>query len=434
MTFNMVVASLMMVAIVVLLFKDIMNSGLVLGAVSLLSGLLMGYTFKELNGFIMEGFGYISGAVFLMVFAVLYFGILHDAGVFKLLVRVIMRLIGNNTTAVLAVSYLLSIATQLDGSGATTALCTLPPMKPIFTRMNIHRQALMLMFTLGSASVLFLPWAPGINENMAYIGSDAYTGFRLLIPVMIFCLVLGAIFCFIYSAIEKKNGAGMTAEEFEVMKDSIDKSTEVDTSKKGILIFDIIFTLIIVATMLAGFTTANVAFAIGLAIMMVVNYRTADDRSAYMGRQARAVASMSVTMFGLAVFLGVVRGSGCMNDLANYLIGGLGGDILIHIPFILCLLAVPLQIILGSTVSAVIIPAVAAVTAPLGVDSVSFMAAYFASQVSSVTLCFFSATPYLALELADVKMTDHLKYSLLPCMLFSILTAIFCVLIGLIPF
>ena len=79
----------------------------------------------------MDSFGWVDGTVFLDGICSSYFGILHEANIFKLIVRVIMRLVGNSVTAVLIVTDLLSIATQMDGSGATTALCTIPPLGPI---------------------------------------------------------------------------------------------------------------------------------------------------------------------------------------------------------------------------------------------------------------------------------------------------------------
>ena len=434
MTFNMIIAVIMIIAIVICLFKEVSNPGVVFASISIIAALLMGHSFREINGWIWDGFGWVGGTVFLMVFAVLYFGILHEANIFKLIVRVIMRLVGNNVTAVLIVTDLLSIATQMDGSGATTALCTIPPLKPIYEKMNIRREALMLIFTFGGGCMLLLPWAPGINEYMTYVGSDAYTAFSMLIPVLIFVLVLSVIACIIYAIVEKKHGAGMSKEAFEQMKIEIDESTKVDTSKKGIMIFDGVLTIAMVVSLLAGWTSANVVFALGLGILLLVNYKNADAQYDYIARQARTVANMTITMFGLAVFLGVCDGTGALNELTEYITAGVPESIIIHLPFIICMLALPLSVFLGSASAAILVPSVATLAAPLGIDPAAFMAVYFVSQISSINLCLFSATPYLALELADVKLIPHLKYSLAPCLIFGWLTTIFCAVIGLIPF
>ena len=433
MTFNMIVTICMFIVIVVLLFKEVANPGVIFACVALVGGLIMGCSFRELNGMIWDGFGQVGGSVFLMVFAVAYFGILHEAGVFKVLVRGIMRLLGTNVTAVMIVTNLLSIGTQLDGSGATTCLCTLPPMRPVAEKFKIRPEAILLIFTFGSGSMLLLPWMPGFEQCMAYVGSDAYTGFRLAIVPFIVVTVLSFVACIIVAMVEKKRGAGITKEQFELLRQEINESTKVEGGRKGVMIFDAVFTVILIVTMLAGWTNANVCFGIGLLIMLVVNFRTKEERDAYIAKQARTIANISITMFGLAAFLGVVDATGAMNDLAVFLTSGMSEGALRHLPLITCILGLPLEIFIGNASSAIIIPAVAGLVAPLGIDSASYMAAYFASITCSINLCLFCATPYLAMELSGVQIKPWIKYAVLPCFIHSIIMALTCVACGLIP-
>lgn len=73
MTLNMIVAIVMVVAIVVLLLKEVTNAGISFAVVSIIGALIMGYTFRDINKMITSGFGIIGPVVFLMVFAILYF-------------------------------------------------------------------------------------------------------------------------------------------------------------------------------------------------------------------------------------------------------------------------------------------------------------------------------------------------------------------------
>lgn len=433
MTFNMIVTICMFIVIVVLLFKEVANPGIIFACVALVGGLIMGCSFRDLNGMIWDGFSWVGGSVFLMVFAVAYFGILHEAGVFKLLVRGIMRLLGTNITAVMIVTNLLSIGTQLDGSGATTCLCTLPPMRPVAEKFKIRPEAILLVFTFGSGSMLLLPWMPGFEQCMAYVGSDAYTGFRLALIPFIGGIVLSLAACIVIAAMERKHGAGISKEEFALLKKEIDESTKVDGKNKAVMIFDIVFTLALIVTMLAGWTNANVCFGIGLLIMMAINFKNKDARDAYIAKQARPIANIAITMFGLAAFLGVTDATGAMNELAVFLTSGMSDSMLRHLPFITCILGLPLEIFIGNASSAIIIPAVAGLVAPLGIDPAAYMASYFASIICSINLCLFCATPYLALELSGARMKRWVKYAVLPCFIHSIIMALLCVLSGLIP-
>lgn len=433
MTLNMIVAIVMVVAIVVLLLKEVTNAGISFAVVSIIGALIMGYTFRDINKMITSGFGIIGPVVFLMVFAILYFSILHEANVFKVLVRFIMKFVGRSPVAVALVNNALAIGTQLDGSGATTALCTLPPMRPIYDQMKMRRTTLMLIYTFGSGALVFLPWSPGINEQMAYVGGDALTAFHLLTPVMIFCIIFSFVVAAFLGFWEQRRNGKITEEEFLEMKARIDTETQVDTSKRGIMIFDTVFTLVIVVLLLSGVATANAIFAIGLAVLLFVNYRTGKEQREYLQRQAKTVIGIVVTMFGLAVYLGVANGTGAFNDLAGFLAAGVPDNVLVHLPFILCMLVVPLQIFLGNASPAIIIPAVATLVQPLGIDPVLFMCVYFAGHTVATTCCFFSGSAWLAIELAGVSVKDMIKNVMLPCILYSWVIVFVCVGMGFIP-
>jgi len=433
MSLNAIMAIVMMAAILFCIFKDLCNPGIIFAGVATVCGIIMGLPLKGLNSAVWVGIGKIGGILFLMAFAVLYFGILHDAGVFKLLVRAIVKKLGNNIFSVLLITFILSIGTQLDGSGSTTAICTIPVMKPIYDKMKIRREALMLFFTMGSGTMLILPWAPGINECMGYIGGDVHEAFHYAIPLIVVMAVVSIIMIFIYSALEKKHGAGMTDEEFKAMKAALDEDTKIENFNKGLITFDIIFTLVLLVLMLGGWVGSNICFSIGLIVMIVANYKTSKDRADYIARSGRTVANMSITILGLAVFLGVADMTGCFNELIALLLGGLSDSALIHVPLICCIFSTLLQIFVGSPSFAVLIPAVIALTEPLGVNPVAFMTAFFASQVFSINLCLFTPTPFLALNLADVQVKDQLKYSVIPCCAASVVIAIASAAFGLIP-
>lgn len=433
MTFNMIVAILMVVVIVFLLLKEYTNAGIAFGVVSIVGALIMGFSMKEIGGFLKAGFGIIGPITFLMVFAILYFNILHEQNIFKVLVRFIVKKVGRSPIAVTLCTNALAMGTQLDGSGATTCLCTMPPMRPIYERMGMRRTTLMIVYTFGGGAMVFLPWAPGVNELMAYVGSDSLTAFNMLIPVMCVCIGLSFAAAVLYGFIEKRRVGAISDEDFEAMLKQIDEDTKYDISRKGIMIFDTIFTLVLVGLLLSGIVNTQVAFAIGLFVLLIVNYGTGKEQRAYLQRQAKTVIGIVVTMFGLAMYLGIANGTGVFNELAAFLTSGLSDSVLVHLPLIICLLVVPLQIFLGNASPAIIVPAIAALTAPLGVDPVAFMATYFAGHTVATTCCLFSGSAWLGIELCGLTAKDMIKSVMGPCIVYSWIITFICVGLGFIP-
>ncbi len=433
MTVNIIITLLLMVFIIVMLFQNVSSPGTIFMLGPIAACALMGYSPKEINGFIGSGLQSVGGTLFLMVTAVLYFGILHEAGVFKALVKFVMGFLGNRVSGTLAVTAIISFLTQLDGSGATTALCTIPTMKPIFEKEHIRKESLLLVESLASGIFCLLPWAPGLVEASSYVGVEAYDVFLFLIPLIVFSVILLLLLCVFLAVLEKRRGAGLTDEEVIPVKAELDEKLELPLGTKA-AVFDGVFTLVLMALLLAGKLPSNVGFGFGLAVLLLVNFHSGKAQTEYMKRQAYLALNMAFTMLGVAVLVGVNNGTNALGDLAVWISQNIPAELLGHLPVFLCLLSMLLSITLGSAKNSMILPAVIPLVTPLGFDSVQVVGAVFATGVISANLSLFNASPYLALGLAGVDMKDHLKYSLLPVYGFSLAMTAFMLITGMLSF
>lgn len=426
---QMVITLLMMLVIIVLLVKGVAGPGTIFLITPIAASVIMGYSFKDINSFISSGMKSVGSSLFLMVVAVLYFSILHEAGVFKAMVRFVMRFLGNSVAGTLIVTVLISFLTQLDGSGATTALCTIPTMRPVFEKQKIRRETLLLVESLASGIFCLLPWAPGLVEASAYVEVDPFEVFRYLVPLIVFAVFLLFLFCIPLSWLEKKRGAGLNNEEFNRMKEELAEKLELPFGC-NVAIFDGVLTILLMAGMLAGILPANLAFAVGYPILLFVNYRSNDKQRDYMKRQAPMALNLAYTMLGVAVLVGVNNGTGALSELAVWMSENVSHKLLAQVPLLLCVFSVPLSITLGSSKNSGILPAIIPIVMEFGFTPIQVVGAVFATGVISANLNLFNAAPYLALGLAGVEMKDHLKYSLLPVIGFSLIMTGFLVISG----
>ena len=431
MTWNTIVTLIMLVVIIVLLFKNVANTGVVMTGVPIIAALLMGCSLNEINGFIGDGLSSVRNTLFLMVFAILFFGILQEAGVFDAIIKFIMRFLGNSVLGTCLITALIGMASGLSGSGATTALCTIPTVRPLFEKQKIRREAILLIETLASGVLCLMPWAPGINEASAYVDLDVYEVFTRIRPLVV-CSVIGVlIVAVLTSIVEKKHGAGMTNEEFAQLKQDISKPIDFKFGKTAAII-DGLVALLIIVLLLAGKLKTNVGFALGFIILLFINFRTKEAKAEYFKKKAGNCINMAFPMLGVACIVGVNNGAGGMTALANMIAGSSFSGIIPHLPFILCLLSLPLSITISGSKNSVVVPAVVALVSSFGMSAIDVMPAVFAVGVISANLNLYNAAPYLALGLADVEMKDHLKYSLLPVYAFSLCMVAVCVIFGIV--
>ena len=431
MTWNAAVTIVMLVVIIVLLFKNVANTGVIMTGVPIIAALIMGFSLNDINGFIGDGLSSVRNTMYLMVFAILFFGILQEAGVFDAIIKFIIKFLGNNVLGTVLITGVIGMAAGLSGSGATTALCTIPTVRPLYEKQNIRREALLLIETLASGVLCLMPWAPGINEASAYVNLDINDVFNRIRPLVIASIIGVLLLCVIVAIVEKKHGAGMSDEEFEEVKKEMSKPLDFKCGKT-VAIIDGLAALLIIVLLLIGKLKTNVGFALGLVILLFINFRTKEAKTEYLKKKAGMCFNMVFTMLGVACIVGVNNGANGLGDLANMLANSSFSGIIPHLPFILCLLSFPLSITISGSKNSVVVPAVVAMVSSYGMGAIDVMPAVFACGVISANLNLYNAAPYLALGLAGVEMKDHLKYSLLPAYLFSLAMVAFMVITGIV--
>ena len=277
-------------------------------------------------------------------------------------------------------------------------------MRPIYERMRIRREALVLVESLGSAVLTLIPWAPGICEASAYAGVDVYEVCRWLFPLFIFSIILVFVFCVGIGIVEKRAGAGIDKAEFQEIITEIQASAAEYPFGKAKAIFDGIVTAIVMAAVLSGIMKPVLAFALGYVLLAVVNFRTPKAQKDYLTRQAPTMINLTFVMLGVGTLIGVLNGIGTINTCAMW-VSQQQFSFVAYLPVLACLLSIPMSIVLSSNAKAgIIVPAMIAMCEPLGYSSIQIVGAVFATGVIAANINFFSATPYLSLSLAGVEM------------------------------
>lgn len=81
--------------------------------------------------FIVHGIQSVAPVAGMFIFAILYFGVMTDAGVLDPIIDKILHSVGSDPARIVAGTALLALVAHLDGSGAVTFLVTIPVMRPL---------------------------------------------------------------------------------------------------------------------------------------------------------------------------------------------------------------------------------------------------------------------------------------------------------------
>ena len=126
-------------------------------AVPFIGALIAGHSPTEVSSFVVEGLRSVIPVTGMIIFAVLFFGVVSDAGMLDPIVSRILRGVGSNPVRITLGTALLALIIHLDGSGSVTIMLTVPVMMPLYDRLGMDRRILACLIAM-AAGVNFLPW------------------------------------------------------------------------------------------------------------------------------------------------------------------------------------------------------------------------------------------------------------------------------------
>ena len=390
-----------------------------------------------LKGYITTGANSVLNTVVLFTFAIVYFNVLSDAGMFDMIVGAVMKRMGNHVSAILLMTCFLAFISHLDGSGATTMLITIPTMLPLYKKMRIPNVILLCYVGLWSGVENMLPWTSALARVSASTGVDAYELWNVLLPVQIVGFIILIVSCFVLGNILKAKGCGMSDEEFNLIKSGMGKKEEpVLKVSNTVLYIDMIMTVVMVVAMLLGWLNTNVAFMIFLSFALLLNCpEGARQMTAQIRKHGATALNMVMILFSIGMLVGVMKDTGMMNAMTEALVSLVPEAMGSHLTFIIALLSVPLSMAVGSdSLYMIMAPIFGNMAVAFGGTTMHAAAACVIGACIAANLCLVAPTPYLALGLAEVEMKDNLKYNFFPTWVLGIVLAIAGAIVGAFPF
>jgi CitMHS family citrate-Mg2+:H+ or citrate-Ca2+:H+ symporter len=153
--------------------------------VPIVFGLVGGFG-KELGGMMLTGIKNLAPTGVMLMFAILYFGIMIDAGLFDPVVGAILNLVHGDPLKIVVGTAALAMIVSLDGDGATTYMITVSAMLPLYKRLGISRLILACVIMLAGGVFNILPWGGPTARAASALGVDVGEIFVPMIPAMIF--------------------------------------------------------------------------------------------------------------------------------------------------------------------------------------------------------------------------------------------------------
>jgi CitMHS family citrate-Mg2+:H+ or citrate-Ca2+:H+ symporter len=108
----------------------------------------------------------------MLMFAILYFGVMIDAGLFDPVIRRILALVKGDPMKIVVGTAALAMFVSLDGDGATTYMITVSAMLPLYKRLGMSRLILACVIMLAGGVFNILPWGGPTARAASALGVD----------------------------------------------------------------------------------------------------------------------------------------------------------------------------------------------------------------------------------------------------------------------
>jgi CitMHS family citrate-Mg2+:H+ or citrate-Ca2+:H+ symporter len=184
----------MVLTFMVLIMTKRMSPMLALIIVPTVFGLFAGAGLG-LGDMVTEAIGTLAPTAALLMFAIMYFGLMIDVGLFDPLVRFILRVTGNDPAKIVLGTALLAGAVSLDGDGSTTFIVVTAAMLPIYLKLGMSPVVMTCVAGLTNGTLNIVPWGGPTARAAAALKIDPTDIFVPLVP----SLVVGLLLCFTFA-------------------------------------------------------------------------------------------------------------------------------------------------------------------------------------------------------------------------------------------
>ena len=401
-----------------------------------------GFNFKEIGDFFNSGIESVISVVIMFIFAILFFGVMQDAGVFNPLINTMIKISRGNVVAVAMATVVIAAIAQLDGSGASTFLITIPALLPLYKRLKMNPYLLLLLVGISASIVNMVPWGGPLGRAAAVLGVDVTELWRPLIKIQIVGLLLLIAFAFILGLREKRIIAKKVASGF--FDDDLDEIEEDEqkVDSEGILLLrpkmlwiNVIIAVSVIGLLVWGKVPAGFIFMVGFSIALPLNYRSVNEQMDRIKAHAPNALLMAAIILAAGSFLGILNGANMLDSIATDLVKVLPAIIVPYLHIIIGLFGVPFDLLLSTDAYYfALLPIVEQVVSSFGVPWISIAYALIVGNIIGTFVSPFSPALWLALGLAGLEMGKHIRYSFLIMWGFSIVLFLITMAMGVITF
>ena len=372
----------------------------------------------QVGALAVDGLRTVAPVAALIMFAVLYFGLMIDVGLFTPLVERLVGFVKGDPVRLCLATALLTMLVAVDGDGATTFLIAITALLPVHRRLGMTPLVLPAIVALAAGVMNLLPWGGPTARAMSVlrVGVD-----QVFIPVLPAMGVGIAWVFFVAWRLGRSERRRLAITPVVVPEMPSTAVVTPHTASPALFYFNAALTTVVLVLLLQGLFPASFAvpewpapliFMVAFAVALPVNRRTATAQRDQMGSHAASAVLVVAMILAAGVFTGILNGSGMIKAMATVLASSIPSAVTPWLSQIVALTSMPLSLVFTPDAYYFgVLPVFADVASALGRDPVTIgRAAILGQMTTGFPLSPLTASTFILVGLSGVSLREHQRY------------------------
>ncbi|MFM9447742.1 CitMHS family transporter [Streptomyces acidiscabies] len=426
----------------------------------------------HLGDYVIDGVTGLAPTAAMLMFAIVYFGVMIDVGLFDPIVRGILKFCKADPLRIVVGTAILAAIVSLDGDGSTTFMITVSAMYPLYKRLKMSLVVMTGVAAMANGVMNTLPWGGPTARAATALKLDASDIFVPMIPALAVGLVFVIALSYVLGRRERRRLGVLTLDDVLVEEKTTESETVLvgagttgttgTTGSKGaaggttgmtgstgstggttgatgstgttggddsdeddgfrvldpdrstlrpkLYWFNALLTVTLLTAMIMEWLPIPVLFLLGAALALTVNFPHMPDQKARLAAHAENVLNVSGMVFAAAVFTGVLKGTGMVDHMARWLVDNIPDGMGPHMAFVTGLLSLPLTYFMSNDGFYFgVLPVLAEAGQAHGVSSLEIARASLVGQPLHMSSPLVPAV-YVLVGMAKVEFGDHTRF------------------------
>lgn len=386
----------------------------------------------KLGEMMLDGVKKLAPTGVMLLFAILYFAIMIDTGLFDPSVKWILKMVKGDPLKVTLGTITLTIIVSLDGDGSTTYMICVAAMLPLYKRLGMSPLVMACLMMLASGIMNLTPWGGPTARAASALHVDPSAVFVPMVIPMLASISWLYFLGYIYGKMERKR-VGII--ELDVSHgDNIQISNNPEANRAHLRWFNALLTIVLMVCLVKEILPMSVLFMIALCIALVVNYKDLDMQKSLVAHHAGSALNVVGIIFAAGIFTGILAGTGMVDAMSKELVAIIPESMGPFLAPITAVISMPLTFFMSNDAFYYgVLPILSEAAANYGITPVEMARASIVGQPVHLLSPLVPST-YLLCGLAGIELGHHqkftIKWAIITC-LFMLATAL---IVGVFPF